>query len=136
MMGREMPVRRLIGDKWEGISNEEEIIENPTSFQFKRMFDRMDAKTYTMLTLQSDGECHLAIGGGAGQYVVYATFDNHVFWNLVRREGGSGTVMLNAGGQEGDYPARQIIDAEQTRQAGLSFLQSGQLDQALTWEKA
>jgi hypothetical protein len=57
-----------------------------------------------MLTIVGDGESHLTIGGGAGQYVVYAAFDNEVFWNLFRPQDASGRIILVGGGQEGDFP--------------------------------
>ena len=59
-----MSIRRLIADKWEGISNKEEFVESPNASQFNRMLDRMDAQTYTMITLQDDGEAHLTYDRG------------------------------------------------------------------------
>ena len=131
-----MATQRILADRWEGVMNYEEIIEPPTRAEFNRLFNRLDRRTYTMMVIKAAGDCHMAVGGGDGQYVVYATFDNEVFWNLVRSDGGSGTLMLNVGGQEGDFPARQVVEEEQARQAGLTFLQSGQLDRDLIWEKA
>jgi hypothetical protein len=42
----------------------------------RRRPKRLDARSYTMLTIRWEGEKHMIIGGGAGCYVVYATFDN------------------------------------------------------------
>jgi hypothetical protein len=131
-----MAVLRIVSDKWEGVMNHEEEIERPTPADFGHLLDRLDARTYTMIVLDAGGEHHLTIGGGAGQYVVYATFDNEEFWNLLRPELVAGTIMLNAGGQEGDYPAAQVVDKAYAAQAGRTFLMTGRLDSSMRWERA
>lgn len=68
--------------------------------------------------------------------MVYVTFDNEVFWNLLQPEQAEGTNTLNAGGQEGDYPASHVVSRERARQAGVTILQISELDPALEWEKA
>jgi hypothetical protein len=116
--------------------NQEETFEAPTVAEFDRLLNRLDAQGHTMITLQGDGDTHMTIGGGDGRYVVYATFDNEVFWNLLQPEQAEGTITLNAGGQEGDYPASHVVSRERARQAGVTFLQISELDPALEWEKA
>ena len=123
------------GDHWEGLLNHEWRIDRASPPDLERALDRLDARTYTMVTIQGDGEQHLTIGGGAGQYVVYATFDNEAFWNLLRPQPATGTVLLNAGGQEGDFPAAQVVSKEQARVAGLTFLRAGSLDPTQQWQK-
>src|SRR6186713_3096258 len=99
-----MVVQRIIADRWEGVFNHEETVESPTVADLERLINRLDADVHTMITLLSGGEAHLTVGGGANQYVVYATFDNQRFWNLVSQFRSNGTVMLKVGGQEGAYP--------------------------------
>ena len=123
----------LFGDRWDGALNHEWRIEHASSADFEHALDRLDAKVHTLITVQREGEQHLAIGGGAGQYVVYATFDNERFWSLLRAQAATGVVMLNAGGQEGDYPASQVVTREQARRAGLAFLGTGELDPSQRW---
>jgi Immunity protein Imm1 len=125
----------LSGDRWDNEYNFDWRDENPTYSDFDFALERLDAKTYTMLTIQLDGDAHLTIAGGAGQYVVYATYDNEEFWNLLRPEAASGTVMLNAGGQEGDFSASQVVNLEDARSAGLYFLTKRRLDFSQNWEK-
>lgn len=89
-----------------------------------------------MLTIQGPGEQHLAVGGGSGRYVVYATFDNCDFLNLLAATVDDGSVLLNAGGQEGDYSARQIVDLTQAEKAARAFFAGLRLDPRLpssTW---
>ena len=135
MNGRTVDRRKILGDHWEGVLNREWSIEEASSADLDRTLDRLDARTYTMVTIQADGDRHLTIGGGAGQYVVYATFDNEEFWNLLRPQPIVGTVLLNAGGQQGDFPAAQVVDMEQARAAGRAFLDACHLNPTQQWQK-
>ncbi|WP_431045594.1 Imm1 family immunity protein [Roseateles sp. L2-2] len=58
-------------------------------------------------------------------------------WNLVddSKDHVHEVVLLNAGGQEGDFPLRQVIDQLQTLQAAQTFLRTGELDAFLNWEQ-
>jgi hypothetical protein len=127
--------RRIEGDRWDGLSLNEWMIDDASVSDFDAALDRLDASTFTNVMIAGDGEEHMGIGGGAGRYIVYATFDNEDFWNLMRNEPATGTVLLNTGGQVGDYPASQVVTVEQARTAGRTFLLSGKLDPGLRWEK-
>jgi hypothetical protein len=88
-----------------------------------------------MVTIQGDEEEHFSVGGGGGRYVAYATFDNEEFWSLLRPEPAGGVILLNAGGQEGDYPAREVVSLEQARAAGRAFFLEQSLDPSQQWAK-
>ena len=135
MNGRTVNMRRILGDCWEGVLNREWSIEEASSADLERALDRLDARTYTMVTIQVGGDRHLTIGGGAGQYVVYATFDNEGFWNLLRPQPIVGTILLNAGGQQGDFPAAQVVDKEQAGAAGRAFLEGCHLNPTHQWQQ-
>jgi hypothetical protein len=126
---------KILGDCWKGELNHEWSVDDAAEGDLDRALERLDARTYTIVTIQGDGEQHLTVGGGAGQFVVYATFDNDEFWNLVRPESATGVVWLNAGGQEGDFPAAQVVAKEQAQAAGRIFLNSGRLDPSQQWQK-
>jgi hypothetical protein len=125
----------ISGDRWEGLHGEGWDAEESSPQEFERMLLRLDAKQYTMLTIAAEDPTHLMIGGGNGKYVVYATFDNFDFWNLMRREPASGKVEIYIGGQDGDFSANQVVDLEQARSAGLVFLASVELDPTQEWKK-
>ena len=129
-----MSVLKILSDRWDGVFNHEEIVETPTTGDFDRLLDRMDSKVHTMIMLQRERDAHMGIGGGSGKYVVYVTYDNETFWNLIAAERAPGAVMLNVGGQEGEYPARQVVAQDRARQAGRTFLATGELDRSLRWE--
>ncbi|NTX39367.1 MULTISPECIES: Imm1 family immunity protein [unclassified Myxococcus] len=122
------------GDRWEGLMLHEWKVDRASSADLERALDRLDARSHTMVTILQEGEQHLTMGGGAGQFVVYATFDNNQFWNLLRSQPATGTTLLNVGGQEGDYPAEQIVTKEQALAAGLAFLDTGRLDPSQQWQ--
>lgn len=88
----------LHGDGWRGVLSDDWHVEAPFWNDVKQAIERLDAKTFTIVTIQGPGEQHLAVGGGVGRYVVYATFDNCEFWNLVAATESDSTVLLNVGG--------------------------------------
>jgi Immunity protein Imm1 len=125
----------LHGDCWEGVHNREWHIDPASIEDVLRALARLDARKYTMLTIRRSGEQHFVIGGGAGRYVVYATFDNEEFWNLSTGGAEAGVVMINAGGQEGDFPARHVVDPQRAAAAAKAFCLRGALEPAESWEK-
>ena len=130
-----MIVWQLVADKWSGIRCEEEIAHDPSEDDFLLAFANLNARDRTTLCLEARNGRRLVIGGGGGSYVVYCSFSDDEFWNLTSSATTNERVMLCAGGQEGDFPARQIVDADHARQAGLSFIKHAQLDSGLRWER-
>ena len=126
---------RIHGDRWDGALNDEWQVDRASDSDFEEALLRLDAQVYTMLTIWDEDDAGLTIGGGAGRYVVYATFGNEDFWNLLRSEPADGMVLLNAGGQEGDFPANRVVDIEQAAAAGRVFLYSRRLDPSQRWQK-
>jgi hypothetical protein len=110
-------------------------VDDPMPEDVDVALERLDAETYTLMTLHAGEGHHLAVGGGRGQYVVYATFGDERFWTLVRREPATGTVLLNVGSQEGDYPAETVVSKDEARSAALAFLRTGQLDPTQHWRE-
>ena len=131
-----MYVRSISADRWADVYNYEEKTASPEIADLHRLVKRLDGKEYTIVTLSGDGDAHMAIGGGAGQYVVYATYDNMKFWNLLSAAPSKNMVLLNVGGQEGDYPSRHVVSIDMALQAARVFLETGQLDHTLIWEDA
>jgi hypothetical protein len=123
------------GDCWSGVLSDDWNVEDPSWDDVSKAIQRLDAKTFTMVTIEGPWEQHLAVGGGAGRHVVYATFDNYEFWSLLGHESMDGTVLLTAGGQEGDFPARRIVDLDQARIAARAFFIGLQLEPSLRWAK-
>jgi Immunity protein Imm1 len=131
----ERHVMLLTGDRWEGGIESEWRHDNPTAEQLDSALARMDAEVYTLITLGGSGNSHLCVGGGAGAYVVYVTFDNLDFWNLISPGGVVDRVAVVAGGQEGEYAAEQVVDLESTRVAAHAFLAGQGLAPGLRWKR-
>lgn len=128
-----MSERTIFGDSWQGVTNAEWLVSQPTWDEVANALSRLDARKYTLVTIQGPGEQHLAVGGGSGRYVVYATFDNSEFWNLLGGLDKGEPELLNAGGQEGEYPQAQIVTYEQAREAAFAFFLNLQLEPSLIW---
>jgi hypothetical protein len=132
----QMFVNRVVTDKWIDVYCDEEEIETPSLADIDLVIDALDAKVRTFISLYGQDGTFLAIGGGSGQYVVYASICNEQLWNLLSdKDVGKDIILLNAGGQEGDFPARQVVNKLQALQAAHTFALTGQLDSNLLWEK-
>ncbi len=128
-----MSDRTLYGDSWRGVANDEWRVSQPTWDDVESALTRLDARTHTLVTIQGPVEQHLTVGGGAGRYVVCATFDNSEFWNLLGGRSDGEPELLNAGGQEGEYPQAQIVTHGQAREAARAFFLQLQLEPSLNW---
>ncbi len=128
-------VEKIVADKWEGVFTENEIIAAPTENDAKRVIEALDANIHTLVCFGDEGALHMVVGGGNGNYVVYAAFSGQEFWNLISDTSESRKILINAGGQEGDYPVRQVVKKPQVLQAAMTFFRSGKLDETLRWEK-
>jgi hypothetical protein len=128
---------RMTVDAWDGTTNRAATLEPLTIEDFDTWLDRLDARVHTRIVLAHPAipNAQLAIGGGAGRYVVSATTADGGFWSLIS-DGAveAGRVLLLAGGHEREYPARSIVTAEQARAAAHAYLASGRLDSTQTWE--
>lgn len=102
----------LVGDGWSGEKCTEWTVQGPTEGELQRAVERLDGKLNTIVVVRNSTGSHLAIGGGPTEFVVYATYDDLDFFNLLGDANATGVVLLNAGGQVGDYPAAQIVDRE------------------------
>lgn len=121
-------------DHWHGVTCDEICIESPQEPDVTRSIEALDAASRTTLTLDR-AEASITVGGGRGRYVVFVTVgDDEEFWNLLSEVDATGIVVINIGGQEGDFPARQVVDHEKATRAALCFLESGRRDPTLTWE--
>jgi hypothetical protein len=96
-------VRKLVTDHWIARHNNETELCNPSWSDVEVAIRNLDGMVRSTVTLLSEGDAHLTVGGGEnGQFVVYATIDNLNFFRLAGDDRSSGTVILFVGGQEGD----------------------------------
>lgn len=88
-----------------------------------------------LVTLETNGETHMAVGGGRDKYVVYLTFDNETFYSFVEPSKPDTEESLNVGGQIGVYPARFCVEISTALKAAKTFAEVGKMDRSITWEK-
>lgn len=95
----------------------------------------LDGNRKTLVTLETDDETHMAVGGGQDKYVVYMTFDNENFHYLVDPSKSDIEESLIVGGQEGIYSAKSCVDLNTTLKAAKVFAELGSMEKSVTWEK-
>lgn len=95
----------------------------------------LDGHRQTLVTLETEEEAHLAIGGGKGRYVVYLTFDNEVFHYVVDPLKLGMDEKLVVGGQEGIYPAKLCVGLDMALRAAKTFAKFGIMEKSVVWEQ-
>ena len=129
-------VDRMILDRWVDLFCYEDEVVAPTIVEVENALRNLNAKTRTMISLHGGQDAYLTVGGGGGEYVVYKSANDERIWNLMCDSGNrSEVVLLNIGGQEGEFSANQVIDEDRMLQAARTFFWHGSIDPALCWEK-
>lgn len=122
-------------EDWLGNQNRS-CVEQAQSWQeIEAAIREMDGHNKTLVTLETEGETHMAVGGGTGKYVVYVTFDNESFHYLVDPSKSDMDETVTVGGQEGVYPAKSCVDLNTTLKAAKTFAELGAMDKSVIWEK-
>ena len=129
-------VFKLSAEKWVTNSNQGELIKDPNWIQIEAAIRELDGKSKTLVTLKSDDETYINIGGGkSGKYVVTATFNNTKFYVLVDLSKSDEIETLVVDGQEENYAAKMCVDLLHCLVAARTFTESGKLDSLLFWEE-
>ena len=131
-----MIATELVTDSWDGDRNIEAVVPSPTWDQIAKAIQELDGMVRTLVTITIQEPSHMAIGGGGGNglYVVYATRDGERFRTATRQIEFTKKAVVNAGGQEGEFPENRCVELATALTAAKSFAESGQLDPAIKWE--
>ncbi len=122
-------------DEWDRNYNRGDVMAVTTWDEVRSKIEALDGRSRTLVTLEGDDEVHMSIGGGAGRYVVYVTFDNEDFEYLVdRSRDGSEMESIVVGGQMGDYVGRLCVGLPIVLQAARLFGETGEVERLL-WER-
>jgi Immunity protein Imm1 len=132
-----MFIKNLSTDLWGGPAEvEDDDIPAPSWQQIEAAIRALDGKRRTMVTLCADGESHLTVGGGSSnRYVVYMTFDNTKFLNLMAGDRGDKTVTLFVGGQDSLFSDDTVVDLTLALRAAKAFTETGQPDPSCKWSR-
>jgi len=86
------------------------------------------------VTLGAEGEKHLTVGGGdQNRYIVYMTFDNLDFHNLLSSGDAREEVKMFVGGQDSLFPGNTVVDLGLALKAAKTFAETGQPDATCKW---
>ena len=130
-----MFISKFSSEDWQNNQNTEVIHPAKNWQEIEKVIKELDGKHRTLVTLETDGEAHLAIGGGPDKFIVYLTFDNEVFYYLCGFAKSNLEESLVVGGQEGLYPAKFCVEIDLILQVAKTFAEFGTMDQTVVWEK-
>jgi Immunity protein Imm1 len=122
-------------ENWEGDRNNGLLKEAKEWSEIETAIGELDGHQRTLVTLETEGEAHMSIGGGNGKYFVYLTFDNENFNYLINPSNSDRHETLVIGGQEGIYPAKSCVDLTTTLDAAKIFAESGTMARSVCWER-
>jgi Immunity protein Imm1 len=129
-----MYVSSMVTDEWRGVRNIETEVEGPSEADAERAILALNASTHTLVLFLAEGEKHMAVGGGNGQYIVYITSDNVQFSSLAKNASvQAGQVEVFVGGQKGGYERRFVVDCDAEVRAAQHFVRTGTADPGQTW---
>lgn len=130
-----MFISKFSSEDWQNNQNNEVVHPAKNWQEIEKVIRELDGKHRTLVTLETDGEAHLAIGGGPDKFIVYLTFDNEVFYYLCGFAKSNLEESLIVGGQEGLYPAKFCVEIDLILQVAKTFAEFGTMDQTVVWEK-
>ena len=130
-----MFISKFSVEDWQGNSNQSALRSVQDWKSIETAIKELDGYRKTLVTLEADGETHMAVGGGASLYVVYLTFDNETFHYLVDPAKSDTDQNLTVGGQEGVYPAKLCVDIDLALKAAKTFSELGTMDKSVIWER-
>lgn len=126
----------LVRDLWDGLHCKCEETANPSICEVVEAIDALDADQRTMITLFGPNGEHLVVGGGNGQYVCFISTSDDELWNLKDEHAVcENPVLLNVGGQQGDYLPKNVVDRDMIVQAATEFFDGGRRANSLGWER-
>lgn len=111
----------------------EKRICNPSWEQIEIAIRALDANRYTLVSLIAGNVGAFLIGGGNGQYILTAFFDNDCHLTARKSIEDSSNVELTVGGQTGIYSSNEIWPLDTAIHAARQFVESGTLDNLLEW---
>jgi hypothetical protein len=131
-----MPIFKLVTDTWNGRSVEETAKESPSWDDVVAAIKCLDADKRTLVAADGWGETQMLIGGGAGKYVVSVSTSDEELFTLINSDAkASDRVLVNAGGQTGNFPSQEIVDYETAIQAANWFYEHNEPAPQLVWKK-
>ncbi|MEH2453454.1 Imm1 family immunity protein [Nostoc sp.] len=130
-----MFISKFSVEDWIGNQNRGSVEQAQSWLEIEAAIKELDGHRKTLVTLETEGETHMAIGGGIQKYVVYVTFDNENFYYFVDLSKSNTDETVIVGGQEGVYPAKSCIDLNTTLKAAKTFAELGIMEESVIWKQ-
>jgi Immunity protein Imm1 len=130
-----MFIAKFSVEDWQGNQNKGSLHPVKDWREIEAAIGQLDGHRKTLVTLEAEGETHMAIGGGPGKYVVYLTFDNEQFHYVVDPSKSDADENLTVGGQEGIYPAKLCVDRDAALKTAKAFAERGVMEKSVIWEQ-
>jgi hypothetical protein len=130
-----MFISKFSTEDWQGNQNKIVVHLAQNWTDIATAIRELDGHHKTLVTLETDDEAHMSIGGGLGKYVVYVTFDNEVFSYVVDPSKPDIDERLTIGGQEGIYLAKLCVNLSMTLKAAKTFSEFGTMTKSVIWEQ-
>jgi hypothetical protein len=130
-----MFISKFSVENWQGNLNKGSVQLVKNWQQIETAIHQLDGDRRTLVTLETEGETHMAIGGGKDKYLVYLTFDNEKFYQVIEPSSPDVEQSLVVGGQEGIYPAKFCVDKNTAIKAAKTFAELGVIEKSVTWER-
>ena len=130
-----MFVTKMTTDNW-GRNKNQEITKEPNNWaEIESAIKDLDGNQRTLVTLKTDDEISMNVGGGDTVYVVYVTSDNKTFQYLVDPVlSNTKRKRLEIGGEEADYTLNCCVNLDMALKAAKTFVEFGQMDEFFVWE--
>ena len=113
---------------------EQRELPSPSAAEVQSRIAALNGVNRTLVTVYRD-ESHIAVGGSASDgLVVYCTFDNEVFWQLLSNATPGGSIDVVAGSQAGTYPSEHVTTLAAAQKAAAVFLEHGDRAPMLRWK--
>lgn len=130
-----MFISKFSVEDWQGNQNRGSLQPVTNWGDIEAAIGQLDGQHKTLVTLETDGEPHMAVGGGKDKYIVYLTFDNESFHYIVNLSKPDADESLTVGGQVGVYPAKLCIDRDAALKAAKTFAERGSMEKSVIWEQ-
>ena len=132
-----MIIERLTVCEWTGGRRSDTEIDAPSWSDVEAAVRELNNRNLNDIYLcarDSHPETFLAIGGGAGQYIVSGAIEGEVFPTVIDPErSAEPRIRLMVGGQLGDYPGNYVIGLESALLAAKSYYDTGSFDGPIKW---
>ena len=130
-----MSVSFLERDEWSEVVDHGSRMAHPSWEQVEKAILSLDGTVHTIVRFGFNEDSYMTVAGGSdGCYLVFVTTDGSSFSHLVDVSKSNEPVLLDIGGQPGEYPLKRCVSLDVARDAAKVYFECGRLKSDCTWE--